>query len=79
MKWVEQIMQEHAHTKYIDQDMYPKINEIGLRMIRVLNEPGNSPRGVEPSGTACIGGSDACLLAGLAHKWNSRKARVATG
>ena len=45
----------------------------------MLNELGNGSKGVEPSGTACIGSSDACMLAGSAHKWNRRKARVATG
>ncbi len=79
MKWVEQIMQEHAHRNYIDHNVYPKTYEMGLRMLKVLNEPGNGPRGVEPSGTACIGSSEACMLAGSAHKWNWCKARVATG
>ncbi|MEE9480567.1 MAG: hypothetical protein V3V34_08530, partial [Kiloniellales bacterium] len=60
-------------------DTHPKTYEMELRMVGMLNEPGNGPRGVEPSGIACIGGSEARMLVGLAHQWNWRKARVATG
>lgn len=79
VEWVEQIMQEHARRKYTDHDMCPKTYEIELRMVRTLSEPGNGPRVVESPVSACIGSSEAYMPAGLAHRWNWRKARMATG
>jgi glutamate decarboxylase len=34
---------------------------------------------VEPYGTATVGSSEACMLGGLAHKWNWRQAREKAG
>ena len=48
-------------------------------MIRWLHDLWNGPKGVEPYGAAPIGSSEACMLAGLTHKWNWRQARERTG
>ena len=34
---------------------------------------------VEPYGTATVDSSEACVLAGLAHKWNWQQAREKAG
>ena len=41
-------------------------------MVKWLHDLWNGPKGVEPYGAATIGSSEACMLAGLAHKWNWR-------
>ena len=42
-------------------------------MVKWLHDLWNGPKDVEPYGTATIGSSEACMLAGLAHKWNWRE------
>jgi glutamate decarboxylase len=64
---------------YIDHDMYPQVFAMETRMVRWLHQLWNGPAGVEPYGTATVGSSEACMLAGLAHKWNWRKRREAEG
>ncbi|WP_233806817.1 glutamate decarboxylase [Paraburkholderia sp. HP33-1] len=64
---------------YIDHDMYPQAFAMETRMVKWLHELWNGPKGVEPYGTATVGSSEACMLAGLAHKWNWRKSRQAQG
>jgi hypothetical protein len=39
----------------------------------------NGPRQCEPYGAATIGSAEACMLAGLAQKWNWRRSRQKTG
>ncbi|MDJ0945674.1 MAG: glutamate decarboxylase [Kiloniellales bacterium] len=74
-----ELMAKHAHVNYIDHDMYPKSYDLEHRMVTMLHELYNGPKGVVPYGTACVGSSEACMLAGLAHKWNWRQAREAAG
>jgi len=70
----------HNYTKnYIDHDMYPQLFAMEHRMVSWLHELWNGPADKEPYGTATIGSSEACMLAGLAHKWNWRQAREKTG
>lgn len=76
---VREIMVKHAHTNYIDHDMYPKTYAMEHRMVQWLHHLWNGPKGVEPYGAATIGSSEACMLAGLAHKWNWRQARQKAG
>ncbi|WP_429447321.1 pyridoxal-dependent decarboxylase [Paraburkholderia sp. WC7.3g] len=64
---------------YIDHDMYPQAFAMELLMVQWLHHRWNGPKGVEPYGTATVGSSEACMLAGLAHKWNWRKNREAQG
>jgi glutamate decarboxylase len=64
---------------YIDHDMYPQLFAMETRMVRWLHALWNGPKDVEPYGTATVGSSEACMLAGLAHKWNWRKNREAAG
>ena len=74
-----EILHSHFLKNYIDHDMYPQLFAMEGRMVRWLHQLWNGPKGVEPYGTATVGSSEACMLAGLAHKWNWRKAREAAG
>jgi len=49
------------------------------RMVRWLHQLWNGPKNVTPYGTATVGSSEACMLAGLAHKWNWRQEREKAG
>ncbi|CAB3789525.1 glutamate decarboxylase [Pararobbsia alpina] len=64
---------------YIDHDMYPQVFAMETRMVKWLHQLWNGPKGVEPYGTATVGSSEACMLAGLAHKWNWRQKREREG
>ncbi|QCP52011.1 glutamate decarboxylase [Trinickia violacea] len=64
---------------YIDHDMYPQLFAMETRMVKWLHHLWNGPAGVEPYGTATVGSSEACMLAGLAHKWNWRQKREKAG
>ena len=74
-----EVAHEHFLKNYIDHDMYPQLFAMEGRMVRWLHKLWNGPEGVEPYGTATIGSSEACMLAGLAHKWNWRQAREKAG
>ncbi|RCU49395.1 glutamate decarboxylase [Corallincola holothuriorum] len=69
----------HAHVNYVDHDMYPKTYDLETRMVNMIHQLWNGPADVEPYGAATVGSSEACMLAGLAHKWNWREARKAAG
>lgn len=74
-----EVARTHFLKNYIDHDMYPQLFAMEGRMVRWLHQLWNGPKGVEPYGTATVGSSEACMLAGLAHKWNWRKARQKAG
>ncbi len=74
-----EVAREHILKNYIDHDMYPQLFAMEGRMVRWLHNLWNGPKDVEPYGTATVGSSEACMLAGLAHKWNWRQARLAAG
>jgi glutamate decarboxylase len=64
---------------FADPDMYPQTKETEFKCVQWLHDLGNGPRQAEPYGAATIGSSEACMLAGLAHKWNWRQARQKAG
>lgn len=74
-----EVAKRHILKNYIDHDMYPQLFAMEGRMVRWLHELWNGPKGVTPYGTATVGSSEACMLAGLAHKWNWRQAREKAG
>src|SRR5262245_48567251 len=74
-----EIARTHMHKNYIDHDMYPQTFAMEGQMVKWLHDLWNGPKGVEPYGTATIGSSEACMLGGLAHKWNWRAARKNAG
>jgi glutamate decarboxylase len=61
---------------FADPDMYPHTKETEFRWLHNL---WNGPKQAETYGAATIGSSEACMLAGLAHKWNWRHARQKAG
>ncbi|MFA0813720.1 glutamate decarboxylase [Microbulbifer epialgicus] len=73
------VAKKHYLKNYIDHDMYPQLFAMEARMVRWLHELWNGPKDVVPYGAATIGSSEACMLAGLAHKWNWRKQREKAG
>jgi glutamate decarboxylase len=64
---------------FADPDMYPHTKETEFRCITWLHDLWNGPSQAEPYGAATIGSSEACMLAGLAHKWNWRESRKKAG
>lgn len=74
-----EIAKRNMFKNYIDHDMYPQLFAMETRMVKWLHQLWNGPDGVEPYGTATIGSSEACMLAGLAHKWNWRQKREREG
>jgi glutamate decarboxylase len=73
------IARRNMFKNYIDHDMYPQMFAMEKRMVRWLHELWHGPKNVEPYGTATIGSSEACMLGGLAHKWNWRQVRQKAG
>src|SRR6185312_3812655 len=69
------VLKSHFTKNYIDHDMYPQLFAIEKKMVKWMHGLWNGPKNVEPYGTATVGSSEACMLAGLAHKWNWREAR----
>jgi len=74
-----EIARAHMYKNYIDHDMYPQVFAMEGQMVKWLHDLWNGPKGVEPYGTATIGSSEACMLGGLAHKWNWREKRRKAG
>ena len=70
-----EVAKANIMKNYIDHDMYPQVFAMETRMVKWLHGLWNGPKDAEPYGTATVGSSEACMLAGLAHKWNWRKAR----
>ena len=64
---------------FADPDMYPHTKETKFKCVQWLHDLWNGPKQAEPYGAATIGSSEACMLAGLAHKWNWRQARQKAG
>lgn len=73
------IAEKNMYKNYIDHDMYPQLFAMEQRMVRWLYQLWNGPKDAEPYGTATVGSSEACMLAGLAHKWNWRQRREREG
>jgi glutamate decarboxylase len=73
------LMAQNYTKNYIDHDMYPQLFAMEHRIVRWLHDLWNGPKDKEPYGTATVGSSEACMLAGLAHKWNWRQARAKAG
>jgi glutamate decarboxylase len=70
-----EVAKQNIMKNYIDHDMYPQVFAMEGKMVKWLHHLWNGPKNVEPYGTATVGSSEACMLAGLAHKWNWREAR----
>jgi len=76
---VREIFAEGSFRNFADPDMYPHTKNMEFACVRWLHDLWNGPKGSEPYGSATIGSSEACMLGGLAHKWNWREARKKAG
>jgi glutamate decarboxylase len=76
---LREVFVHHAHKNFADPDMYPHTKATETKLVRWLHDLWNGPKGVEPYGAATIGSSEACMMGGLAHKWNWRAARLKAG
>jgi len=74
-----EVAKANIMKNYIDHDMYPQVFAMEAKMVKWLHGLWNGPKNVEIYGTATVGSSEACMLGGLAHKWNWRQARQKAG
>ena len=75
----QDLMNRHFTANFADPDMYPHTKAAEFHCVRWLHNLWNGPKKAEPYGSATIGSSEACMLAGLAHKWNWREHRQKAG
>lgn len=75
----EEVFKEGSFRNFADPDMYPNTIETERKCVNWLHDLWNGPKDAEPYGSATIGSSEACMLGGLAHKWNWREAREKAG
>lgn len=76
---VKDILNEGTFRNFADPDMYPHTVATEAKCVKWLHDLWHGPKDVEPYGAATIGSSEACMLAGLAHKWNWREKRQQQG
>ena len=74
-----EVFRDGSFRNFADPDMYPHTKDTEFQCVKWLHDLWNGPKDAEPYGAATIGSSEACMLAGLAHKWNWREARKAEG
>ncbi len=81
--WMEpqarRLMEECVDKNMIDKDEYPQTADLEERCVRILADLWHVPDVENCVGTSTTGSSEACMLGGLALKWNWRKKRQAAG
>jgi glutamate decarboxylase len=81
--WMEpqgrRLMEECVDKNMIDKDEYPQTADLEERCVRILADLWHVPDVDNCVGTSTTGSSEACMLGGLALKWNWRKKRQAAG
>jgi glutamate decarboxylase len=74
--WMEpaasQLMTETFNKNIVDKDEYPQTSEIEKRCVSILAQLWNAPVDSQAMGTSTTGSSEACMLAGMALKWQWR-------
>jgi glutamate decarboxylase len=76
---LEKILNAGSFRNFADPDMYPQTKYTEFQCVKWLHDLWHGPKDAEPYGSATIGSSEACMLGGLAHKWNWREAREKAG
>jgi glutamate decarboxylase len=74
-----QLMNLSVDKNMIDKDEYPQSAEIEKRCVHILADLWHAPRPHRTIGCSTTGSSEACMLGGLALKWQWRKRRQAAG
>ncbi|EFH81299.1 glutamate decarboxylase [Ktedonobacter racemifer] len=81
--WMEdearQLMADTFDKNMIDKDEYPQTAEIESRCVNMLAHLWHAPDENSATGCSTVGSSEACMLAGMAMKWQWRKRRQARG
>ena len=81
--WAEpeahRLMDESIDKNMIDKDEYPQTAEIENRCVHMIADLWHAPGARSTVGCSTTGSSEACMLGGLALKWQWRKRRVAAG
>jgi glutamate decarboxylase len=75
----DMLIAECVPKNLIDKDEYPQTAELENRCVNVIAELWNASGAEEATGSSTTGSSEACMLGGLALKWNWRRARAAAG
>jgi glutamate decarboxylase len=76
---VRYLMDLAINKNMIDKDEYPQSAEIENRCVHMLADLWHAPHAGATIGCSTEGSSEACMLAGLALKWQWRKGRLAQG
>ena len=76
---VHQLMDMSLDKNMIDKDEYPATAELESRCVHILADLWNSPKAADTIGCSTTGSSEACMLGGLALKWQWRKRMQAAG
>jgi glutamate decarboxylase len=76
---VRYLMDLAINKNMIDKDEYPQSAEIENRCVHMLADLWHAPDAGETIGCSTEGSSEACMLGGLALKWQWRKDRLAQG
>ncbi len=75
--WMEpeakQLMAETFDKNMVDKDEYPQTADIEERCIHILADLWHCPAAQDTIGCSTTGSSEACMLAGMAMKWQWRK------
>ena len=81
--WAEpeahKLMDESIDKNMIDKDEYPQTAEIEKRCVHMIADLWHAPGAWKTVGCSTTGSSEACMLGGLALKWQWRKRRIAAG
>lgn len=72
-------MNESIDKNMIDKDEYPQTAEIENRCVHMIADLWHAPGARKTVGCSTTGSSEACMLGGLALKWQRRKRRIAAG
>ncbi|MGO9985859.1 MAG: glutamate decarboxylase [Rhodomicrobium sp.] len=73
------LMGESIDKNMIDKDEYPQTAEIENRCVHMIADLWHAPGAGKTVGCSATGSSEACMLGGLALKWQWRKRRIAAG
>jgi glutamate decarboxylase len=76
---VRRLMDLSIDKNMIDKDEYPQTAEIEMRCVHMLADLWHSPKSWKTTGCSTTGSSEACMLGGLALKWQWKKRREAQG
>jgi glutamate decarboxylase len=69
------LITDSLNVNYVDMEEYPSSTEIQNRCVAMLADLYHADKEAEATGTACVGSSEAIMLAGLAMKrqWQARR------